>query len=134
MSKNTNNVINCQIYTMKKVPRININGTFGQRLALLRKAKGMTQKDLAEKIGISQRMLSYYEKQSQHIPAGVLPTIAKALKITVDELLGLKATKEEKIKPQHSRVWRKLMMVEKLPPYDRKAVLHYINTLLKKHS
>lgn len=118
---------------MKKKPTIDINGTFGQRLKQLRKAKGLTQVELGKLIGVSQRLLTYYERRSKHIPANLLPALAKALRISVDELLGLKSTKEEFI-PKHSRIWKKLIMVEELPPKDQKVILHYINTIVKQYA
>ncbi len=63
--------------------------TFGQRLARLRKAAGYSQRQFAPEVGISQRMLCYYEAQSEHPPAHLLPTIAQALNITTDQLLGV---------------------------------------------
>lgn len=41
---------------------------FGERLAALRKAAGFTQVELAAELGISQRMVAYYEPAGR--PAG----------------------------------------------------------------
>jgi len=38
---------------------------FGARLARFRQAAGYSQRDLAQKTGVSQRMIAYYEKQPQ---------------------------------------------------------------------
>ena len=35
--------------------------SFSENLKKLREAKGMTQKDLATKLGVSSRIVSYYE-------------------------------------------------------------------------
>lgn len=64
-------------------------GHFGARLAELRKAAGYTQVELADEIGISQRMISYYEKTDDHPIAKVLRHLAQALEVTTDELLGV---------------------------------------------
>jgi transcriptional regulator with XRE-family HTH domain len=61
---------------------------FGNRLAALRKAAGYTQVELAKEIGISQRMVSYYEKTDDHPLARVLRHFAHALEVSTDELLG----------------------------------------------
>ena len=63
--------------------------TFGQRLVALRKAAAMTQQELADEVGVSRRMLAYYEGQSEHPPTTLLPALAQALHVSTDELLGL---------------------------------------------
>jgi DNA-binding XRE family transcriptional regulator len=45
--------------------------TFGQRLARLRKQAGFTQIDLAKDIGVTQRIITYYEAETQHPPTSL---------------------------------------------------------------
>ena len=45
---------------------------FGERLAALRKAAGFTQTELANELGISQRMVAYYEQPDVTPPARLL--------------------------------------------------------------
>lgn len=75
---------------MKNKPKSDLKKSFGKRLALVRKAKGITQLELAKKIGATQRVIAYYEAESDHIPTNLLVPIAKALKVSLDELVGLK--------------------------------------------
>lgn len=103
--------------------------TFGQRLARLRKAAGFTQTELGERLGVSQRVMTYYERQTERPPAALLPTLAQALGVSVDELLGIRAV-PDKPAPRNTRLWRKLREVEKLAPGDRKAVLRFVDALL----
>jgi len=115
---------------MKTDKKINVKIDFGKKLAEIRKAKGITQKELADKIGTSQRMIAYYEGPSNSIPIHLLPPIAKALKVSTDELLGVKSSKEQ-FTPKNIRLWRKLRNVEKLSPQDQKNVLRNIEAFLK---
>jgi transcriptional regulator with XRE-family HTH domain len=62
-------------------------------MAQLRTAAGYSQRDLAAGIGISQRMIAYYEKQTQHPPTHLLPALARALGVTADQLLGTEKVK-----------------------------------------
>jgi transcriptional regulator with XRE-family HTH domain len=103
--------------------------TFGQRLARLRKMRGFSQTELGERLGVSQRVMTYYECQSERPPAYLLPKLAEALDLTVDELLGVRPVKDTPA-PRNTRLWRKLRDVEKLPPGDRKAVLKFVDALL----
>ena len=119
-----------EISGMKNRPQA--NEPFGKRIATIRKAKGLTQLELAAKIGASRRVIAYYECQSSHVPANLLLPIAKALKISVDALVGLK--KEEIKSTDHAALWRRLKKAEQLPRKDQKAVCHYIEALLSKRS
>lgn len=60
---------------------------FGERLAELRKASGLTQTDLAKKLGVSRRMIAYYEGETKHPPTTILLHLAQTLGVTADELL-----------------------------------------------
>lgn len=107
--------------------------TFGRRLARLRKDAGYSQRSLAAEIGISNRMVAYYEAQTDHPPAHLLTPIADALGLTIDQLLGRAVISRRKA-PQNERLIRQLRQVEKLPPRARTAVLEHIDALLSKHS
>ena len=65
--------------------------TFGQRLTEFRKAAGLTQVQLAESIGSTQRALSYYENDGGYPPLPVVGQLAEALGVSTDELLGVAA-------------------------------------------
>lgn len=105
--------------------------TFGRRLARLRKKAGYSQRALAAEIGISQRMVAYYEAQARP-PAQLLPTLADALDLTVDQLLGRRAITTRKA-PANQRLLRELRRVEKLPPRARRSVLEHIDGLVAKY-
>jgi len=102
---------------------------FGARMARLRKVAGYSQRALAEEIGISYRMVAYYEGETDRPPAHLLPAIAKALGVTVDQLLGLANVSARK-QPRNERLIRTLLKVEKLSPRSRRAVIDHINALL----
>jgi transcriptional regulator with XRE-family HTH domain len=106
--------------------------TFGRRLARLRKGAGYSQRSFADEIGISNRMVAYYEAQTDHPPARLLPTIADALGLTVDQLLGREPLKKKKA-PTNERLLRQLRQVEKLPPRARQSVLDHIEALVSKY-
>ncbi len=65
--------------------------SFGERLAALRRAAGFTQVELAAELGISQRMVAYYESPQAAPPAHLLPHIATVLGVSIDELFTLRA-------------------------------------------
>ena len=110
----------------------NLENNFGKRLARLRKTSGLTQQELGEKIGVSKRVIAYYEGETSYPPAHLIEPLAKVLKISTDELLGLKSLKQQR-DPEHAALWRRLKKVETLPKKDQKALLHYLDALVSKN-
>jgi len=107
--------------------------TFGRRLARLRKDAGYSQRSLAAEIGISYRMVAYYEAQTTTLPpATTLEALADALGLSVDQLLGRKPVTARKA-PENQRLLRELRRVEKLPPRARQSVLEHIDGLVAKY-
>jgi len=60
---------------------------FGEKIRLLRKRAGISQKDFAEQLGITRRALVYYEN-GERFPreAGLIDKIAAHLNVTADFL------------------------------------------------
>ena len=104
--------------------------TFGQRLARLRKEQGYSQRDLAAEIGISQRMLAYYEAQSEHPPTKLLPLLVEVLGVTADELLGIRPKKQKRA--PDGRLWRRFKDIEELPVQQRRQLLQIVDAFLER--
>lgn len=64
-----------------------MNETIGNRIAKYRKAKGMTQEDLAGKMGVSPQAVSKWETDTSCPDISSLPQLCRILGITADELL-----------------------------------------------
>lgn len=104
---------------------------FGTRLVRLREAAGYTQLELADEIGVSRRMIAYYEGQSDHPPTTLLPAIATALGTTTDELLGATPIRKTS-KAGRSRLQRRLQQLEKLAPREKRLVLQLLDTFIER--
>jgi transcriptional regulator with XRE-family HTH domain len=106
--------------------------SFGERLQAIRKARGLTQVQLAEAAETTQRAVSYYETEAGFPPAPAVIALARALKITTDELLGVKPPKIERVKedPEARRQWKRFQRISTLPERDQKAVARLINSLV----
>lgn len=61
--------------------------TIGSFIAILRKANGLTQKELADKLGISDKAVSRWERDETAPDISLIPTLADILGVTTDELL-----------------------------------------------
>lgn len=64
------------------------NNQIGSFIQLSRKEKGMTQKDLAEQIGVSDKTISKWENGNSVPDTEILTSLCQALDITVNELLS----------------------------------------------
>lgn len=67
--------------------------TMGAMIAALRKEKGMTQLDLAQQLGVTDKAVSKWERDLSCPDVNSLPKLAEILNVTVDELM------QTKIKP-----------------------------------
>jgi transcriptional regulator with XRE-family HTH domain len=101
-------------------------------MAGLRQEAGYSQRELAAEIGISQRMVAYYEGETDYPPAGILPDLARVLGVSTDQLLGVKAVRSRTKKPQDTRLWRRFKQVEKLPAKERRQLLQLIDAFLER--
>ena len=71
-------------------------GTTGKKIVELRKGKGLTQKDLAEKLNVTDKAVSKWERGINFPELTVMELLATELDTTVVDLLSLeKATSEE---------------------------------------
>ncbi len=120
--------------TLGSMPKkVRPSSAFGERLAELRAERGITQGQLAEMIGSSQRAISAYETVAEYPPTAVVVELAKVLKVSADELLGLKPppkTARSKEDPEVRRLWKKFQQVLALPEKDRRAVIRLVNSLV----
>lgn len=97
----------------------------GDRLREIRKAKGLTGKDLEEKSGIGQSTISRIE-QDQHSPSiDTLFSICQALDISLKELLV------EDLDQSPPELLRLLDIAKKLPEEKREALNTFLETILR---
>ena len=70
--------------------------SIGKNIAKYRKAKGLTQEELGAKLGVTNQAVSKWESEVSMPDVMLLPEIANALNITLDDLYGI-AKEPEKI-------------------------------------
>ena len=104
---------------------------FGARLAALRKPAGRSQSALAHEIGISQRMMAYYEGPSAFPPAHLVPAIARTLGVSVEALLGTETAKR-KTKAVDTRMQRRLQQIASLPPEERRQIMQLVDAFIER--
>ncbi len=103
---------------------------FGKRLVKLRKTAGYTQAELAKELNVTQRMISYYEGQSDYPPASLLPKLTKLLNVSADELLGIQPIKKNR-KPD-TRIQRWMQQIEKMGNTERRQVMQLLDAFIER--
>jgi len=101
---------------------------FGERIALARDHVGLTQQQLAEKIGTIQRVISSWEREPVALRADHLSALADVLGVSTDFLLGRQDVKNHggpagKIRQVFERV-------SKLPRHQQNKVAEFVEAFV----
>lgn len=114
-----------------KLPPLDLGDeTQGERLSRLRKSTGLTQTELADRMGIIQAIVSAHELDKLKLSAEMAVRYAKVFKVSADELLGLKTPKRPNGELSRTLA-RRLKGIQDLPPAQQKALLKTIDAFLK---
>jgi transcriptional regulator with XRE-family HTH domain len=100
------------------------------RIAKYRKLHGLTQKQLADKIGITRSLLSRYESGITRLNDDLIVRFALALRISTDELLGLSKNKPGLENSPSIRFVQRMQRIARLSTVNQKAILRTIDSFL----
>lgn len=101
----------------------------GSHIALLRKARGMTQSELATAIGVSQQAVFAYELGERRVSVLILTKIAKVFLISVQELVGMSRPVRVPKGRLSPRAVRHAERLQKLSKTQQRFVIRIIDTL-----
>lgn len=107
--------------------------TIGKRLSELRKSRGLTQVEIAKQLGMTQALVSDYERGKLRLHGGLVVAFAKALRVSADQILGLKQTNGQGFLKDR-RFLRRLQKIDKLSKRDKQSLLGTIDAFLSKVS
>ena len=77
--------------------------SIGTKIAFYRKAKGMTQEELAKKLGVSAQAVSKWENDIACPDIQSLAPLSKIFGTTTDELLSINSIKDVQLLPENER-------------------------------
>ena len=77
----------------------------GNRISEKRKEKGLTQEELAVRLGVSPQAVSKWENNLSCPDISLLPAISKIFGISVDELLGVEPASEKAEQPEETKAF-----------------------------
>ncbi len=105
--------------------------TFADRIEELRKLKGLSQVELADKIKISKSQMNRYINHGVEPPADVLKGFAEHLGTTVDYLLYGKTDEKAKETLKSNELLSTLKEIDSMPTKEQNLLLHYIQVYLR---
>ena len=104
---------------------------FGERLAQLRKAQGLTQVQLAQALGVSQQAVTAYESGHRRVPISLLPLLARTLGVTVEALIGGQTARSTAKRGPAPKLQQQLERITQLPKAQQRFVMQMIDTVLQ---
>lgn len=72
------------------------NQTFGSMIVQMRKEKGITQLELAEEMGVTDKAVSKWERDLSFPDVSSIPRLAEYFGVTTDELMQVREGSKEK--------------------------------------
>jgi len=121
--------MNKPLVTLMQDP--SIRKALGQRVKQLRKEKGWTQKELANKIETSYAQLNKYESGLNTPPLNRLILLAEVLHTSIDYLIG--GRKDEEIPIYNNRLIKRFQSIEGFEPEERDLVIKVLDALIVKN-
>lgn len=106
----------------------------GQRIAQFRKARGLTQQQLAETLGIAQQTMAHYEGGRLRIAVALLPTLTQALGITVEALLEAAPKAAKSKRGPASTLEKQIERIGRLPRAKQRFVMQMLDTVIQQAS
>ena len=98
------------------------------RIATLRKDAGLSQAELAKRIGTNASNVAFWELSGTPPRGEILPALARELGVSVDELLGLSPQKTPIAKGRLQEVFH---AAAKLPRRQQQKIIEVVEALLK---
>ena len=112
-----------------KLPPLPAKESIGERVGRIRKERGFTQVELAEKIGVIQSIVSAIERDVLKLSAEMAVRFALALEVSTDDLLMPTQRNGSQGKKPSRKILRRLEKIETLPRTQQMAVLKTIDNV-----
>lgn len=107
---------------------------FGQRLAAFRTAKGLTQYQLADALGMKRDLVAYYERAAKNPSLDQVKRIAEFFGVTIGELLNDTVPTVAAKPGPASQIEQLAARAAKLPRAEQKMVIKMLEGVLPKAS
>ncbi|TCU64445.1 DNA-binding XRE family transcriptional regulator [Tissierella praeacuta] len=105
----------------------------GKRIKALRNERNLLQKDLAEKLNLSQQTISLYESEKRQPDYQILQSIADFFNVSVDYLLGRTDIKDSSVLyVKENNIHNEIIdEIKKLSPESQDELKKYIENYVE---
>ena len=100
---------------------------FGARLHAAREAAGLTQAQVAEKLGITQTAYALWERRDMALRPEQIEAAAKILKVTVEHLFGVEPQKQN---GPVGKIMQTFEEVSQLPRRQQQHIVKVVSALV----
>ena len=107
--------------------------TLGQRIIDARERAGISQAQLADKLGTSQPAIAYWERRATNLRSDVIAKLSQILGVSADELLGTQPTRQKKAVQPLGKARQVFDRVSKLPRRQQQKVIEMAEGFLSLH-
>ena len=111
---------------------VEISELFSRNLVRFRKLKNFSQRKLAKKTDLTQRMINIYENSPNSIPVNRLSILAEVLEVDIQDFFG-RESKNNLLNKVDERWLKKLAEIKKLSETDQKAIVRHMNAIIENH-
>jgi transcriptional regulator with XRE-family HTH domain len=106
----------------------------GKRLRALREASGLSQRQLAQRLGVHHSNIGFWESGATPPRSDVLPAMADMLGVRVEELLGHEVKRKPTTAAPSGRARQVFDKVSKLPKRQQQKILEVVEAFVAQHA
>ena len=107
---------------------------FGARLHAIRQRAGLSQQQVAAKLGLTQRAYAHWERYSVALRPDQLQRLAAIFQVSVDELFGETGKKKRASAGPTGRMRRLFEAASKLPRSQQEKIAAVLEAFVNQHS
>lgn len=102
----------------------------GQRIAEVRKEAGLTQVEVAGRLGVSQQTINGFERGRRRVPVSTLLDLARMLDCSVEDLVATDKVPRRAKRGPASKLQRQLEEIQRLPKAKQRFVIEMLDTVI----
>jgi len=107
---------------------------FGQRMVQAREQAGLTQAQLATRMGVTQPVVAYWEREPVALRMEQLAALADTLGVTADYLLGRPNPQPPTPKGPTGKVRQVFERVNQLPRHQQNKVVEFVEAYVNQYA
>ena len=102
----------------------------GERMARFRKERSITQVQIAQTLGLTQQTYQSYEVGRRRLPVSLLPAIARALSVSLEDLFGASDSTSRSKRGPTPKWQKQIEAIAQLPRAKQQFVSQMLDTVL----